>query len=135
MKKHMEKTVYLENQSNLRFEGLLEDDNETWDETEAKVKNVLVEKLDFESAPENERAHRTGRARRQDGTSKPRRVVCKFTSYKAKETILKRARRIKPEGLNIFEDQQLRRQWRKEGHNCLSSNKPKINLLTSPSTN
>ena len=64
MKKHMEKTVYLENQSrqnNLRFEGFLEDGNETWDETEAKVKNVLVEKLDFESAPETERAHRTGR--------------------------------------------------------------------------
>ena len=52
MKKHMEKTVYLENQSNLRFEGLLEDDNETWDKTEAKVKNALVEKLDFKSAPE-----------------------------------------------------------------------------------
>ena len=64
MKKHMENTVYLENQSrqnNLRFEGFLEDGNETWDETEAKVKNVLVEKLDFESAPETERAHRTGR--------------------------------------------------------------------------
>ena len=32
MKKHIEKTVYLENQSrrnNMRFEGLLEDDNET----------------------------------------------------------------------------------------------------------
>ena len=36
---------------------------------------------------------------------KSRRVVCKFTSYKAKEAILKRARIIKPEGLNIFEDQ------------------------------
>ena len=47
MKKHIEKTVYLENQSrrnSLRFEGLLEDDNETWDETEAKVKNVLAAK-------------------------------------------------------------------------------------------
>ena len=105
MKKHIEKTVYLENQSNLRFEGLLKDDNETWDGTEAKVKNALVEKLDFEPAPENKRAHRTGRARRKDGTSKPRRVVCKFTSDKAKEAILKRARRIKLEGLTIFEDQ------------------------------
>ena len=41
MKKHLEKTIYLYNESrrnNLRFEGLLEDDNETWDETEAKVK-------------------------------------------------------------------------------------------------
>ena len=36
---------------------------------------------------------------------KSRRDVCKFTSYKAKEAILKRARIIKPEGLNIFEDQ------------------------------
>ena len=65
MKKHIEKTVYLENQSrrnNLRFEGLLEDDNETWDETEAKVKNVLVEKLDFESAPEIERACSSNRS-------------------------------------------------------------------------
>ena len=107
MKKHIGKTVYLENQSrrnNLRFEGFLEDDNETWDETEAKVKDVLVEKLNFESAPEIERAHRTDRPRRHDGTSKPRTVVCKFTSYKAKEAILKKARRIKSEGLNIFED-------------------------------
>ena len=29
MKKQIEKTVFLENQSNLRFEGLLDDDNET----------------------------------------------------------------------------------------------------------
>ena len=41
MKKHLEKTIYLYNESrrnNLHFKGLLEDDNETWDETEAKVK-------------------------------------------------------------------------------------------------
>ena len=55
MKKHIEKTIYLicsqSRRNNLRFEGLLEDDNETWDEMEAKVKNLLVENLDFESAP------------------------------------------------------------------------------------
>lgn len=105
MKKHIEKTIYLYNQSrrnNMRFEGLLEDNNETWDETEAKVKNFLVEKLDFEPAPEIERAHRTARTGRQDGTPKPRTVVCKFTSYNAKEAILKKARKIKPKGLNIF---------------------------------
>ena len=73
MKKHIEKTIHLYSQSrlnNLRFEGLLKDDNETWDEMEAIVKNFLVEKLDFESAPEIERAHRTGRTGRQDGTPK-----------------------------------------------------------------
>ena len=57
MKKHIEKTVYLETQRrrNNRCDGLLEDDNETWDETEAKVKNVLVKKLDFESGSDIER--------------------------------------------------------------------------------
>ena len=108
MKQHIEKTICLiysqSRRNNLRFEGLLKDDNEIWDEMEAKVKNFLVEKLDFESVPEIERAHRTGRTGRQDGTPKPRTVVCKFTSYKAKEAILKKVRRIKPEVLNIFED-------------------------------
>ena len=105
--KHLQKTVYLENQSrrnNLRFQGSMEDDGESWEEIEEKVKNSLVDKLNFESAPEIEGVHRTGRPRKQDGTPKPRTVVCKFTSYKAKESILKTARRIKPEGIHIFED-------------------------------
>ena len=112
--KHLQKTIYLENQSrrnNLRFEGLLEDNGETWETTEEKVKKVLVDKLNLEPVPEIERAHRAGRPTRHDGTPKPRTkkkkkrtVVCKFTSYKAKESILKTARRMKPEGLHIFED-------------------------------
>ncbi|CAH3029548.1 unnamed protein product [Porites evermanni] len=73
MKKHIEKTICLiysqSRRNNLRFEGLLKDDNETWDEMEAKVKNFLVEKLDFESAPEIERAHRTGQGESQVSVS------------------------------------------------------------------
>ena len=94
--KHLQKTIYLENQSrrnNLRFEGLLEDNGETWETTEEKVKKVLVDKL-----------NRAGQPTRHDGTPKPRTVVCKFTSYKANELILKTERRMKPEGLHIFED-------------------------------
>lgn len=65
----------------------------------SSLKNTIIE-----SAPEIECAHRTGRPRRHDGTPKLRTVVCMFTSYKAKEAILKKARRIKPEGLKVFED-------------------------------
>ena len=65
--KYFQETIYLENQ----------------------IKDVLVEKLDLDSAPEIDRAYRTGP--RQDGTSKPRTVVCKFTSYKVKESILRKA--------------------------------------------
>ncbi|PFX11530.1 Pogo transposable element with KRAB domain [Stylophora pistillata] len=71
--KHLQKAIYLENQSksnNLRFEGLMEDDGESWEETKEKVKNTLVDKFNFELqlAPGVECAHRTGRPRRQDET-------------------------------------------------------------------
>ena len=46
--------------TNLRFKGVSEDPNEKWDNTEEKIKNVVVEKLDCDSASEIDRAHRTG---------------------------------------------------------------------------
>lgn len=77
----------------------MEDDGESLEETGENVKNFFVYKLNFESVPEIEHVHFTGCPRRQDGTPKPRAVVCKFIGYKAKT-----ARRIKPEGIHIFED-------------------------------
>ncbi|PFX14261.1 hypothetical protein AWC38_SpisGene21594 [Stylophora pistillata] len=56
--KHLQKAIYLENQSKrnpLRFEGLMEDGGESWEETKDKVKNTLVDKLNFELAPGIER--------------------------------------------------------------------------------
>ena len=82
----------------------MEDDGESLEETGENVKNFFVYKLNFESVPEIEHAHFTGCPRRQDGTPKPRAVVCKFIGYKVKDSILKTARRIKPEGIHIFED-------------------------------
>ena len=107
MKKHIEKTVYLENQSrrnNLRFEGLLKDDNETRDETEAKVRNVLVEnsilnllqKLNVLIA----QVVPGGMMELQNRE----RSFASLLVIKQRKAILKKARRIKPEGLNIFED-------------------------------
>lgn len=131
--KHLQKTVYLENQSrrnNLCFEGLVEDDGEGWEETENKVKN-LIDKLNFEMVPEIEHAHCTGRPRRQDGTAKPRTVVCRFTSYKA-------IRWIKPEGVHIFASKiWLRSPWRRGELNYHSWDKLKHKgrSPTSPSIN
>ena len=85
-------------------QGLLQDNGKTRETTEEKVKKVLVEKLNLDPVPEIERAHRTGRPTRHGGTPKPRTVVSNFTSYKAKESILKAARRMKQEGIQIFED-------------------------------
>ena len=77
---HMDKLEYLENQSrrnNIRIDGILEEENESWDTTEEKVKQVLVEKLNLEEALHVERAHCVGRV-----VSGPRRrphtIVCKL---------------------------------------------------------
>ena len=59
---HMDKLEYLEKQSrrnNIRIDGILEEENESSDTTEEKVKQVLAEKLNPEEALHVERAHRS----------------------------------------------------------------------------
>lgn len=101
---------YLENQSrrnNVRVDGIPEEDNETWEETEAKVKQVLKEELNLASAPDIERAHRVGKSSRrpasaQNSASRLRTIVCRLRVWKERETILNR--RIKPDNIFVKED-------------------------------
>ena len=105
--RQLEKATYLKNQSrrnNVRIEGMAEESGESWESTEGKVKEMFTEKLQMESPPAIERAHRTGKDKKPDGTSKPRTVVCKLYDWKEREAILKAARRIKPHGIHIYED-------------------------------
>ena len=103
---HMDKLEYLENQSrrnNIRIDGILEAENESWDVTEEKVKEVLKDKLSLEFEPSIEHAHCVGkivtRTRRR-----PRTIVCRLREWKQKELIIKSSRRIKPAGIYIKED-------------------------------
>ena len=103
---HMDKLEYLENQrrrNNIRIDGILEEENESWDTTEEKVKQVLAEKLNLEEALHIERAHRVGRVASAP-RRRPRTIVCKLRDFKQKEQILKATRRIKPVGLYVNED-------------------------------
>ena len=107
-----EQMEYLENQSrrnNVRVDGIPEEDNETREETEAKVKQVLKDELNLPSAPDIERAHRVGKSSRrpasaQNSASRPRTIVCRLRDWKERETILKCARRIKPDNIFVKED-------------------------------
>ncbi|CAH3183335.1 unnamed protein product [Porites lobata] len=99
---HMDKFEYLENQSrrnNIRIDGILEEENESWDTTEEKV----TEKLNLEEALHIERAHRVGRVA-SGPRRRPRTIVCKLRDFKQKKQILKATRRTKPVGLYINED-------------------------------
>ena len=68
------------------------------------MKEMFTEKLQMDIPPAIERARRTGKGKKPDGTPKPRTVVCKLYDWKEKEAILKAARRIKPQGIHIYED-------------------------------
>ena len=103
---HMDKLEYLENQSrrnNIRIDGILEEENESRDTTEEKVKKVLAEKLNPEEALHVERAHLVGRVV-SGSRRRPRTIVCKLRDFKQKEQILKMTRRIEPVGLYLNED-------------------------------
>ena len=93
------KIDYLENQSrqnNILFEGIPESPNETWDDTEAKVHDLLKSKLGFTEKPDIERAHRIGAFR----TSQQRPVIVKFNRYKDRAAVLKNAKNLK--GTSIY---------------------------------
>ena len=111
------KHEYLENQSrrnNIKITGVVEDNNEkTWDDTEATVKKLIKEKLGINEDVEIERAHRFGKRlknhaprRHLGSTSKPtgRPIIVKFQLWKVKENILKQARRKRPKDVQFLND-------------------------------
>ena len=96
-----DKTDDLENRSrrsNLCFDGVIEDLNESWSTTEKKVREILSTKLKIETTEYTiERAHRVGK---KNATGKPRSIVTKFNNFKVKENILRNKKGLK--GNNIF---------------------------------
>ena len=100
------KMTYLENQrrrNNIRINGIPEDKNKSWDQTETKVKETLNNTLNLDFEPLFEGAHRTGRVRNTD-INKPRTIICKLYDWKVKEAILRSARAIKPTNIYVSED-------------------------------
>ena len=73
---------------NLRFNGFKEETNETWEESESMITDVVKEKLGIEDIL-IERAHRTGKIQRNDGTrNRKKTIVVKFLKFKGKSRIL-----------------------------------------------
>ena len=69
--------------NNLRFDGFQEETNETWEESESIVIDFVKEKLGIEDDILLERAHRTGKIQRNDGTrNRKRTIVVKFLNFK-----------------------------------------------------
>ena len=86
--------------NSLHFNGLTEDPNETWDDCERKVQDVLLNNLNIEGNIEIDRCHRF---RKRRGT-RPRTIVCRFLRFKDKQKILQNAKKLKDTGTFIYED-------------------------------
>lgn len=109
---------YMENQNrrnNVKIIGVPENKTteKSWDDTEKMVKQLIKDKLEIQEDVEIERCHRinhknkgngAGNRRNQSGGEQPRNIVAKFSSWKVKENILKKARAIRPANLKFVAD-------------------------------
>ena len=94
----------LENRSrrnNLCFKGITESINETWQDTENKVKHLITTYMPAEVGEDvvTERAQGVG-IPRHFVESKPRKIVARFLNYKDCESVLKSKKRLR--GTNVF---------------------------------
>ncbi|KAJ8016243.1 hypothetical protein DPEC_G00005180 [Dallia pectoralis] len=113
-----EKADYLEGQTrrnNLVVDGIPEAQNESWKETEDKVRYVINEKLHLDSSQMViERAHRTGNPSGYSG-KRPRPITVKFLRYKDKMAVLRKTKDLKGTNIYVNEDYtEAVRQKRKE---------------------
>ena len=95
----------LENQSrrnNLRVDGVKEKPGQTWEDTEAALRQVVQRELKLATeqvdALQIERAHRTG------ATTAHRAIVVKLSSFKQRDAIIRAARTVKPRGVYVNND-------------------------------
>ncbi|XP_065647333.1 uncharacterized protein LOC136077015 isoform X2 [Hydra vulgaris] len=90
--KMINKLAELEDRSrrnNLRFCGIEEIENESWEDSENKVREFLNNKLQLHGNFEIERAYRVGK-KLPENNKKNRSIVVRFLNYKDKATILRK---------------------------------------------
>ena len=69
-----------------------------------QVKAVIKDKLQIDM--DIERAHRVERRKssKRQNTNQPRTIVCRLRDWKHREAVVRKARKVKPEGLYVSED-------------------------------
>nr|XP_047135727.1 uncharacterized protein LOC124812760 [Hydra vulgaris] len=74
--------------NNLRISGIEESVDESWDDCESKVRELIKKKLDLQGEFIIERAHRVGKNDKDNTIKKCRTIVVKFLNFKDKSTVL-----------------------------------------------
>ena len=93
--------------NNLQIDGVAEENRETWDDCERKVKEIIMDRLELE-------VHRAKRSK-YEKKDQPRTIVCKLLSYKDKVKVLQNCKKLKGSHIYINKDFcQATLQYRKE---------------------
>ena len=98
------KLDYMEDYSrrnNLRFEGMEEKPNETWEETQHKVQQLLQNQMEVGSV-QLERAHRIGSSHQV--VTRPRTVIARFTRFEDRQRTLRNSSKLKNTNIYVNED-------------------------------
>ena len=91
LKETKDKLNDLENRSrrnNLRIDGIIEGENETWSQYQMKLQKIIKDQLQFERDIGIERAHRNGKTMIDGALYKQRTITAKFQNFKGKQEVL-----------------------------------------------
>ncbi|XP_065645248.1 uncharacterized protein LOC136075742 [Hydra vulgaris] len=104
LKESMRKLEDRNRRNNIRIEGVQENEKETWEQAEKKIKHILNEQLKISNIF-IKRAHRIERRIFTENVKdKPRTIIVKLLNYKDKENFFKHAKMLKGTGIFINED-------------------------------
>ena len=92
--------------NNIRVHGIEEDENETWENTENKLRSFLYDELEITDELYIERAHRVRRRKdvKFNSNNTPRTIVAKFLDYKEKKEVIRRRYKLKDTTYSVRED-------------------------------
>ena len=92
--------------NNIRVDIIEEDENETWENTENKLRSFLYDELEITDELYIERAHRVRRRKdvKFNSNNTPRTIVAKFLDYKEKEEVMRRRYKLKDTTYLVRED-------------------------------
>ena len=87
--------------NNLRIDGVEETPNETWEDCQIKIQELIKNKLKINECIEIGRCHCLSKKKHQNCL---RTIICRITKFKEKQEILKNAKLLKNTGIFVYED-------------------------------
>ena len=87
--------------NSLRIDGIEETPNETWEDCEIKIQELIKNKLKINEYSEIDRCHPLSKKKNQN---RPRTIICRITKFKVKQRIFKTVKLLKNSVIFIYED-------------------------------